>query len=165
MNDSTWTWISGSDSNNYLAVYGEKGHPNSSNIPGGREDATGWYDCTSQELWVFGGYGYESLRGKESGDIRGMFILLKLSNNQSIRNHLTGPLNDLWRYRVNDSTWTWISGNNTVYQPSIYGEKGVTNSNNHPGARNSPLGLYDSLRQVFWLFGGHGTGYGSCPTI
>ena len=65
-----------------------------------------------------------------------------------------GYLNDLWRYQMNDSTWTWISGNNTVNQPSVYGEKGISNANNHPGARAGAIGWYDSLRKVFWLFGG-----------
>ena len=58
MNDSTWTWISGSFANNYLGVYGEKGHPNTTNTPGGRKLHSGWIDCSSQELWVFGGTGY-----------------------------------------------------------------------------------------------------------
>ena len=82
MNDSTWTWISGSITNNNLGVYGEKGHPNSSNIPGGRGFASGWYDCSSQELWVFGGHGFEGLHSKEAGDIEGICILLKLPNNK-----------------------------------------------------------------------------------
>ena len=79
MNDSTWTWMSGSITQNNLGVYGEKGHPNSNNTPGGRRLANGWFDCSSQELWIFGGYGYESRNGKESGSEVGMCILLKLS--------------------------------------------------------------------------------------
>ena len=57
---------------------------------------------------------------------------------------------------MNDSTWTWVSGSNIVNQPGIYGVKGIPNSNNQPGAREGALGLYDSLRQVLWLFGGYG---------
>ena len=63
-------------------------------------------------------------------------------------------LNDLWRYRINDSTWTWVSGSNTINHPGVYGEKGIPNTNNMPRARSRPLGWYDSLRQEFWLFGG-----------
>ena len=59
---------------------------------------------------------------------------------------------------MNDSTWTWISGNNTLNEPSIYGEKGVSSPTNQPGARYAAVGWYDSLRQVFWLFGGIGYG-------
>jgi len=44
---------------------------------------------------------------------------------------IIGNLNDLWRYRVNDSTWTWIAGSNTANQLGMYGEKGIPNSANH----------------------------------
>ena len=66
-------------------------------------------------------------------------------------------LNDLWRYRVNDSTWTWISGSNTTNQPGNY-EKGATNSVNSLGSRVYPAGWYDSTTKEFWLFGGNGLG-------
>ena len=72
MNDSTWTWMSGSITQNNLGIYGETGRPNRNNIPGGRRYANGWFDCSSQELWLFGGYGYESLHSKQSGAIEGM---------------------------------------------------------------------------------------------
>ena len=58
MNDSTWTWISGSDSIDQPGVYGEKGNASSENVPGSRGGAVGWYDSLKQELWLFGGYGY-----------------------------------------------------------------------------------------------------------
>ena len=54
---------------------------------------------------------------------------------------------------MNDSTWTWISGDNYLNQPGIYGEKGKSSTNNVPGARHSAVGWYDSLRKEFWLFG------------
>ena len=59
---------------------------------------------------------------------------------------------------MREKTWTWMSGNNTVNQPSVYGEKGIPNSNNQPGSRYGAVGWYDDLRQVFWLFGGYGYG-------
>jgi len=67
-----------------------------------------------------------------------------------------GLLNDLWRYRVNDSTWTWIAGSNTINQQGVYGEKGNASTTNIPGSRREAVGWYDSLRQEFWLFGGYG---------
>ena len=57
MNDSTWTWISGSDTCNQPPI-GEKGVPNSDNQPGARNYATGCYDDIAQEFWLFGGNGY-----------------------------------------------------------------------------------------------------------
>ena len=55
MNDSTWTWISGSDSTNQPGVYDEQGSPNTSNVPSSRSFASGWCDDLRQEFWVFGG--------------------------------------------------------------------------------------------------------------
>ena len=75
---------------------------------------------------------------------------------------LTGRFNDLWRYRVNDNTWTWISGNDTVDQPGVYGEKGVPSSDNQPSARDSATGCYDNIAQEFWLFGGRATSNTIC---
>jgi len=60
MNDSTWTWISGSKTTNNIGIYGEKGVPNSVNRPGSREGAVGWFDSLRQEFWLFGGYGFSS---------------------------------------------------------------------------------------------------------
>jgi len=55
MNDSTWAWISGSNETNEEGVYGEKGVPDTNNVPGARSNAVGWYDSLRQELWLFGG--------------------------------------------------------------------------------------------------------------
>ena len=64
---------------------------------------------------------------------------------------------------MNDSTWTWVSGSNTVNQLPEYGERGVPNADNNPGARNYATGCYDSITQEFWLFGGedYGDSYGT----
>ena len=55
MNDSTWTWFSGSQNFNPPGEYGEKGVSNSMNVPSGRSSAFGWYDSLREEFWVFGG--------------------------------------------------------------------------------------------------------------
>jgi len=65
----------------------------------------------------------------------------------------------LWRYRINDSTWTWVSGSNTTNHPGVYGDKGKSSTDYVPGSREVAIGSYDSLRQEFWLFGGHGYDY------
>ena len=65
-------------------------------------------------------------------------------------------LNDLWKYRMNDSTWTWISGSNTTNQPGNYGSKGNASTTNVPGARAGAVAWYDSSTLEFWLFGGDG---------
>ena len=55
-----WAWIGGSNYGERLGVYGERGVPSITNIPGARSSTLGWYDSASQELWIFGGYGYSS---------------------------------------------------------------------------------------------------------
>jgi len=62
---------------------------------------------------------------------------------------------------MNDSTWTWMSGGNTINQKGVYGEKGVPSADIYPGARHGAVALYDDWRQVFWLFGGVGYGNSS----
>ena len=57
---------------------------------------------------------------------------------------------------MNDSTWTWISGSNTIKQLGVYGEKGVPSVDNQPGARHYATGCYDTITQELWLFGGSG---------
>jgi len=50
----TWIWVSGADTANELGVYGTKGVPDASNVPGSRRDGVGWTDA-SGNFWLFGG--------------------------------------------------------------------------------------------------------------
>ena len=52
MNDSTWTWISGSDTSNAEG---------SESVPSARSAAIGWFDSIKQELWLFGGQIFDSV--------------------------------------------------------------------------------------------------------
>jgi len=52
VNDSTWTWISGSDHGDQPGVY-----DGSDVTPSSRAGAVSWYDSASQEFWLFGGFG------------------------------------------------------------------------------------------------------------
>lgn len=81
---NTWIWMGGADSvkaNNtpsasnqgQSGVYGTKGMPAATNVPGGRYSAVSWTD-RSGNLWLFGGNGHDS-----TGTL--------------------GDLNDLWRYQ------------------------------------------------------------------
>ena len=48
MSDNTWTWMSGSDTPNQPVDY-------DANEPGSRSGASGFYDSSKQEFWLFGG--------------------------------------------------------------------------------------------------------------
>ena len=58
LDDNTWTWLSGDVIINQAGKYGEKGKANATNVPGSRHSVTTWYDSSTRELWLFGGYGY-----------------------------------------------------------------------------------------------------------
>ena len=58
MNDSTWTWMSGSNRTDQRGVYGTQGIASPNNYPGARTQAVGWYDSLREEFWLFGGFGY-----------------------------------------------------------------------------------------------------------
>ena len=67
-----WTWVSGGSGDNAGGVYGTQGTASVGNVPGGRDSVSSWID-SSGNLWLFGGYGYDS-----TGQL--------------------GYLNDLWQY-------------------------------------------------------------------
>lgn len=126
---SQWTWVAGPNAVNQNAVYGTKGTPSSSNLPGARSYPVTWTD-NSGHLWMFGGWGYDG-----SGNVN--------------------DLNDLWRYNISTNEWTWMSGTNLTQQNGVYGTMGVASSTNIPGARRHHSGWKDASGNL-WLFGGLG---------
>lgn len=131
-----WTWIKGDKTIEQVGFYGTKGISNPANKPGARYVSSSWKDLNG-DLWLFGGYGYDE-------------------NN-------SGNLNDLWKYNPLTNEWTWISGDNTINQPGVYGIQGLPDATNKPGARYVSSSWKD-LNGDLWLFGGYGydaanTGY------
>jgi N-acetylneuraminic acid mutarotase len=124
-----WTWVSGSNIAAQPGTYGTLGSPSGSNIPGGRQSEAAWID-SSGNLWLFGGYGYDS-----TGD--------------------EDELNDLWSFNPSTAEWTWVSGSNLAAQPGTYGTLGSPSSNNIPGGRQNEAAWIDSSNNL-WLFGGYG---------
>jgi hypothetical protein len=104
-----WAWISGNNTDmiNRPSVYGTRGIAAPANKPGGRNNSVSWTDA-SGNFWLFGGIGQTS--SPTSGG---------------------GELNDLWKYTPLTNQWTWIGGDTTARQPSVYGTKGVPSSANN----------------------------------
>jgi N-acetylneuraminic acid mutarotase len=126
----TWTWVSGSNTYNQVGSYGTLGSAGTGNVPGGRSSSVSWID-SSGNLWLFGGWGYDS-----AGNV--------------------GLLNDLWKFdSVVSKTWTWVSGSKTYGQVGSSVGVGVTAAGNVPGARSSSVSWIDSDGNL-WLFGGWG---------
>lgn len=124
-----WEWVSGSKFASQPGNYGIKGVADRNNTPGGRDAAMHWIDSAGN-LWLFGGEGIDAFGNY-------------------------GRLNDLWKYDINTSEWTWISGGNIINQQGTYGTRGVPSSDNYPGTRWSSACWTDSAGN-FWLFGGFG---------
>jgi len=132
-NRSQWIWVSGSNLANQKGIYGTQGTGAGSNLPGARSNAVSWTDNYGN-LWLFGGYGYDS-----AGTL--------------------GQLNDLWVF--NGRQWTWVSGSNIVNQAGTYGTQGTGAAGNVPGARSNAVSWTDYYGNL-WLFGG--AGYDSAGT-
>jgi len=55
VNESIWTWVSGTSTLSSPAVYGEKGVADINNLPGPLHNPFAWFDESQQELSLFGG--------------------------------------------------------------------------------------------------------------
>jgi N-acetylneuraminic acid mutarotase len=124
-----WTWIGGEDDFNATGVYDSLGIAALGYVPGARYSASSWIDSTGN-LWLFGGYGYDSTGG-------------------------VGNLNDLWRYSPSSGEWTWVSGGDGDNAGGVYGTLGTGAPGDLPGARYSASSWTDSSGNL-WLFGGVG---------
>jgi N-acetylneuraminic acid mutarotase len=127
-NGSNWTWMSGASTLYETGVYGTKGTPSATNMPGAHASAATWIDG-SGNLWFFGGSGRDNFTGE------------------------TGSLNDLWKF--DGINWIWVGGSNTLDQTGLYGTIGTQAANNMPGARSGAVSWIDKSGNL-WLFGGQG---------
>jgi N-acetylneuraminic acid mutarotase len=131
-----WTWVSGSDFRDSPGIYGTKGVPSPSDVPGARNSAAAWSDAAGH-FWIFGGSGWDS---------EGHAFLL----------------NDLWEFDPATQEWTWVSGSNIIAHPGQYGARNVPAPTNVPGARRSGAAAVGPNGH-FWLFGGKGYASGPAP--
>jgi N-acetylneuraminic acid mutarotase len=120
-----WTWVAGDSKDDQPSIYGTRGIAASTNKPGARDDSVTWTDSKGN-FWLYGGRGYNG-KGER------------------------GSLNDLWKF--DGRNWTWVSGDNDVNKPAVYGTKMVAASTNSPGSRAGSVGWTDSKGNL-WLFGG-----------
>lgn len=128
--DSTldqWTWMKGSNVIAQKGTYGSIGVSNPLNTPGARYGSFVAID-SFDNLWLFGGYGYDSLG-------------------------VQGYLNDLWRYNPVSNSWTWMAGSKTIGADAVFGTMGVPDIANTPAAKNFGKMWVDSNGKI-WIFGG-----------
>jgi hypothetical protein len=122
-----WAWMKGDVINlDVPGIYGTQGVAAASNNPGSRFEGTGWADAFGN-LWLFG--------GAQDGVCT------------------CNDINDLWRYNIAGNHWTWMKGDNTIYQLGVYGTQGVPDAANKPGARHGSFNWSDANGNL-WLYGG-----------
>lgn len=119
-----WRWVSGDSTKGQSGVYGNSGIPDTANKPGARQGAVSWTDATGN-VWIFGGFA-------------------------TWKNYY---FNDLWKFNILTSLWTWISGDSAVNQNGLYGTKGIAAAANKPGGRYDAVSWMDATGKL-WLFGG-----------
>ena len=108
-----WEKLSGSDYINAIGRYGTKGVPHLDNAPGSRFGHQ--MINIDGNIFLHGGKGYDE----------GFFSYL----------FDPGYLNDLWKYNISTTLWTWMSGGNIIDQAGVYGINGVSHIDNVPGSR------------------------------
>jgi len=131
-----WTWVSGGSGDNASGVYGTQATAAAANVPGGRNSVASWID-SSGNLWLFGGYGYDS-----TGSV--------------------GKLNDLWKYTPSSGQWTWVGGEDAANGGGLYSTLGTAETGALPGARQAAATWVDSSGNL-WLYGG--IGYDSSAAV
>ena len=123
-----WTWINGSNISNVPAEYGTMGIPDPLNTPGARWVYAKWVD-DQDNLWLFGGIHANSIGNFE-------------------------VLNDLWKYDINSSQWTWVSGPSVINDAGTYGPKCSFSSAYIPPSRYETKSCWRDANGRFFLFGG-----------
>lgn len=132
-----WEWVAGSSTvgaaGGQSGVYGALLTPALGNTPGSRYTAMSWTDA-SGNLWLFGGYGFDSTGTQ-------------------------GMLNDLWEFTPANPEWTWMGGSSTVPAAGgtagVYGALTTAAPGNLPGSRQQAATWTDANGNL-WLFGGFG---------
>ncbi|MHB8408356.1 MAG: Kelch repeat-containing protein [Acidiferrobacterales bacterium] len=122
-----WTWESGAETGDQSGVYGTLGTAAAANVPGGRQGAMMWFD-KSGNLWLIGGYGYDSAGAQ-------------------------GALNDVWMFNPSTREWTWEGGSATQNPSAVYGTLGTASSTATPQGVAGGASWTDSSGN-FWYFGG-----------
>jgi hypothetical protein len=123
-----WTWVKGDSTVNGSGNYGTFGVTSSTNNPPAKGEGS-LTPAGNGQFILFGGY-------NSSG-------------------YYT---NDVWSYKVNSKTWTWIGGNNFQNSYGNYGIKDVQQSSNMISARVGHVSWIIPNGDMY-VFGGFFTGY------
>ncbi|MCX6272888.1 MAG: hypothetical protein NTU44_17090, partial [Bacteroidetes bacterium] len=127
-NTNQWAWMKGSNMMNQNGVYGIPFIPAPQNTPGARWAYQHWKDAFGN-FWLFGG-----------GD------------------QYNNVFNDLWKFDPQTLDWTWISGTDLLNDPGSCLGLCTPSDNHFPACRYENTACWKSQCDIFYLFGGLGTG-------
>ena len=131
--------------NAYIAgTYGQRGVPSTSNYPPSKRYHSAFFDMTTRTMWIFGGSS-SAVIGTNRSSLSLHFIFIG-----------TYYSSDLWRYSVNDSIWTWMSGSNGTSNGNYatYGLQGIEGPTVTSGGRTAYALFYNATAGVFYVHGG-----------
>ncbi|MEI6815608.1 MAG: kelch repeat-containing protein, partial [Bacteroidota bacterium] len=182
-----WVWMSGTNANNALPVWGIKGIPSAANMPGGRWSYAAWKSCDG-DFWMFGGWVYNDMwryniasnmwtwmsggnsnvnhnvtqcvpdTGKYPSVRQENRACWNLGGNNFV-NYGGNTSGDLWNFNATSLEWTLMKGNPDTSSVQNSGTILVSSPTNTPGNRMGALGFKDNQGNL-WLFGGiNGPGY------
>jgi Kelch motif len=100
-------------------------------IPGGRIGANSWIDSAGN-FWLFGGDAFDSAAH-------------------------AGPMNDLWKFPLSGTKWTFVGGSQTNGSGPVLGAQGIPSAGNLPGTREFATSWQTPSGDV-WIFGGERLG-------
>lgn len=123
-----WTWVNGPSEFDVRATYGNRTVGTSLTIPGARFKCSSYYDLTTKTLFMFGGFG--------------------------ISIQVEGSLNDLWTYRTNSNTWTFMAGDIAPDSNGRADLRNIYSPSFTPRSRFSASIAFDPLKNVLYMFGG-----------
>lgn len=137
MTTGLWTWFSGDTTKDIkAAVYGQYQLPSVDVRQPRRSSAMGMIDADSS-VWIFAGIGQ-----------RGGTTAVNVNTA------------DMWKYDVKNDVWGWMAGDSMAAGPGRYGQKGVYDAANYPGARrDETFSGWDKSRKYMIIYGGYGLGY------
>ena len=130
LSTNNWTWVNGDTSNPTFPNYGtsECIQTGVQEIkPYSHEESRACWIDNCNNLWLMGGYAYNSISG----------ILL----------------NDLIFYNVDSNRWVWVGNDTSLNLTGNYGTMGIASPSNVPASRTGALPFKDNIGNI-WVFGG-----------
>lgn len=125
-----WTWMGGANVSAQNGQYGTLGSPSPNNVPGSRFGHSAFRDNANM-VYIFGGFGLDASSLSQDA------------------------MNDLWKFNMTTSEWTWIHGSNTQLDIGSHGTLGMPAITNSPPSRAMSATWSDASGN-FWLMGGNG---------